>query len=189
LRKSYRSVYADSVQASRIGLPSRECERAVSLTYLITFTCYGAHVHGDQSGTVDRKHNLPGSRLLNPDPVRAAIEGQLMQHRLYLLDETRRVLVLGSLHEVCSHCGWNLLAAHVRMNHVHTVVEANTRPEKIMATFKILCKSSFEHVWRRRTWLQAVVTARKHKVSLEPEQRFGRDQLRYFRTRTGDGSS
>ncbi len=27
--------------------------------------------------------------------------------------------------------GWNLLAAHVRSNHVHTIVEAETRPEKV----------------------------------------------------------
>jgi hypothetical protein len=146
LRKSCRSVYSDSVQACRIGLPSRECERAVSLTYLITFTCYGAHVHGDQSGTVDRKHNLPGSRLLNPDPARAGIERQLMQHRPYLLDGTRRELVLGSIHEVCSHRGWNLLAAHVRLNHVHTVVEADTRPEKIMITFKAYASRAL-NVW------------------------------------------
>ena len=59
-----------------------------------------------------------------------------MRQRPYLLDGMRRELVLGSIHEVCSHRGWNLLAAHIRMNHVHTVVEAETRPEKIMITFK-----------------------------------------------------
>jgi len=32
--------------------------------YLITFACYGAHLHGDESGSVDRKHNLPGGRML-----------------------------------------------------------------------------------------------------------------------------
>ena len=85
---------------------------------------------------MDRKHNVPGSRLLDPDPVRADTERQLMQHRPYLLDGTRRELVLGSIHEVCSHRGWNLRAAHIRMNHVHTVVEAETRPEKIMIIFK-----------------------------------------------------
>ena len=32
--------------------------------------------------------------------------------------------------------GWNLLAAHVRSNHVHVIVEAETRPERIMNEFK-----------------------------------------------------
>jgi REP element-mobilizing transposase RayT len=32
--------------------------------------------------------------------------------------------------------GWGLLAAHVRTNHVHAVVEADVRPEKVMNSFK-----------------------------------------------------
>src|SRR3954453_10852135 len=32
--------------------------------------------------------------------------------------------------------GWNLLAAHVRSNHVHTVVEAEAEPERVMNDFK-----------------------------------------------------
>ena len=34
------------------------------------------------------------------------------------------------------HRGWNLLAARVRSNQVHAVVEAETRPERIMNEFK-----------------------------------------------------
>ncbi|HEX4228538.1 MAG TPA: transposase [Bryobacteraceae bacterium] len=36
----------------------------------------------------------------------------------------------------CAHRGWNLLAAHVRSNHVHAVVTADVRPERIMNEFK-----------------------------------------------------
>ncbi len=32
--------------------------------------------------------------------------------------------------------GWNRLAAHVRSNHVHFVVEAEAQPERIMNEFK-----------------------------------------------------
>ena len=32
--------------------------------------------------------------------------------------------------------GWDLLAAHVRSNHVHAIVESETRPERIMNEFK-----------------------------------------------------
>jgi REP element-mobilizing transposase RayT len=34
------------------------------------------------------------------------------------------------------HRGWSLLAAHVRSNHVHTVVEAEVPPERVMGDFK-----------------------------------------------------
>ena len=46
---------------------SRDRKGAV-VTYLITFACYGCHLHGDESGSVDREHNLPGSRLVTGDP-------------------------------------------------------------------------------------------------------------------------
>ena len=52
--------------------PSRDREGAVGsqvipLAYLITFACYGARLHGDESGSVDRHHNLPGTPYLPPD--------------------------------------------------------------------------------------------------------------------------
>jgi REP element-mobilizing transposase RayT len=54
----------------------------------------------------------------------------------YELDSDRRSAVLGALQEVCSHRHWNLLAAHVRTNHVHAIVEGEAPPEKVMNDFK-----------------------------------------------------
>jgi hypothetical protein len=106
------------------------------MTYFITFACYGAHLHGDASGSVDRRHNLAGSRLLDADPARASAERQTMKQPPYLLDRESRATVLKALREVWTHRGWGLLAAHVRTNHVHVVVEAEVPPEKIMNDFK-----------------------------------------------------
>ena len=106
------------------------------MRYFITFACYGGRLHGDESGSVDRSHNLPGSRLLEPDPHRASWERQKMIQAPYSLDRDSRATVLESLREVCLRRGWTLLASHVRTNHVHTVVEAEDGPEKIMNDFK-----------------------------------------------------
>jgi REP element-mobilizing transposase RayT len=54
----------------------------------------------------------------------------------YHLDQIRRDAALEAIHEVCAHRGWILLAAHVRTNHVHTVVEAEVPPERVMRDFK-----------------------------------------------------
>ena len=54
----------------------------------------------------------------------------------YGLDRARREAVLVSLQERCSRHCWSLLAAHVRGNHVHVVVEADARPERIMNDLK-----------------------------------------------------
>jgi hypothetical protein len=38
--------------------------------YLITFACYGCHLHGDESGSVDREHSLPGTPVVETNPQR-----------------------------------------------------------------------------------------------------------------------
>jgi REP element-mobilizing transposase RayT len=52
------------------------------------------------------------------------------------LDANQRRLVLEAIIEVCRHSGWTLLAAHVRMTHVHVVVTAEVLPERIMNALK-----------------------------------------------------
>jgi REP element-mobilizing transposase RayT len=106
------------------------------VTYLITFSCYGCHLHGAGSGSVDATHNVPGMPVLNEDSARAAREQQRMDQPPYSMDQIRRDAVLGAIQEVCRHRGWSLLAAHVRSNHVHTVVDAEAEPEQVMNDFK-----------------------------------------------------
>jgi REP element-mobilizing transposase RayT len=106
------------------------------MRYFITFACYGTHLHGDESGSVDRHHNVFGSGLAKASPERAEVRRQQMDQEPYCLDRDRRAIVLGALHEVCLHRRWVLLAAHVRTNHVHVVVEAEVQPEMVMNSFK-----------------------------------------------------
>src|SRR5579863_3914887 len=102
------------------------------MTYLITFACYGCHLHGDEFGSVDKQHNLPGSRTLEADPRRVCMERRRMDQTPYGMDGRRRDAVPASMRERCSNSGWKLLAAHVRTNHVHLVMEAEDKPERVM---------------------------------------------------------
>jgi REP element-mobilizing transposase RayT len=43
---------------------------------------------------------------------------------------------LEAIQEVCLHRGWGLLAAHVRSNHVHLVVDTETSAERVMGDCK-----------------------------------------------------
>ncbi len=106
------------------------------MTYLITFAGYGCHLHGDASGSVDRAHNLPGSRVMEADAKRISAELQRMDQPPYTMETSRREVVLSSLRDRCAQQNWSLLAAHVRTTHVHIVVEAETRPERIMNDIK-----------------------------------------------------
>ena len=106
------------------------------MIYRITFTCYGCHLHGSESGSVDRQHNVPGTRSLEVDPQRAAAVAERMDQAPYHLDQIRRNAVLEAIRAVCAQRGWSLLAAPVRSNHVHTVLEAEVPPERVMSDFK-----------------------------------------------------
>ena len=106
------------------------------MTYLITFACYGCHLHGDESGSIDRKHNLPGSRLIESNPQRLLAESRLMDQPPYEMNLRRRKAVLAAIRERCMDRQWPLLAVHVRTNHVHIVVESDVRPERIMNDLK-----------------------------------------------------
>jgi REP element-mobilizing transposase RayT len=59
-----------------------------------------------------------------------------MQQPPYRLDRESRTAVLSALRGHCLHRGWSLLAAHVRTNHVHAIVEADVRPGKVMNELK-----------------------------------------------------
>jgi REP element-mobilizing transposase RayT len=106
------------------------------LRYFITLACYGAHVHGDAAGTVDLRHNVFGSRVVDEDQRRAEAERSQMEQQPYLLTAEAREVVLIAIREVCVTRGWTMLAAHVRSTHVHVVVEAEARPEIVMRDFK-----------------------------------------------------
>jgi REP element-mobilizing transposase RayT len=106
------------------------------LTCLITFACYGCHLHGSESGSVDPAHNVPGTPTLEDYPAPVDAGRKRMDQSPYHLDRSRRDAVLEAIQEVCAHRGWSLLAAHVRSNHVHTVVAAEVPPARVMSDFK-----------------------------------------------------
>jgi REP element-mobilizing transposase RayT len=106
------------------------------LAYFITFTAYGTWLHGRDPGSVDRQHNAVGTPLLPPDAKREATRRKTMRQEPYVLDEPRRAIVLRTIREVVTHRGWKLWAAHVRTNHVHIVITAPPKPEKVMADLK-----------------------------------------------------
>ena len=127
----------------------------IPLAHFITFACYGTHLHGHESGSVDRFHNRYGAAFLPPDIVLRQKQEKRMKHPPYLIDHARAVIVMNAVKETSTHRQWNLLAAHVRSTHVHTVVQAKTNPEKVMNDFKsyasrALNRAGYEHNKRKR---------------------------------------
>ena len=130
--------------------------KPIPLAYLITFTSYGTRLHGDETGSVDRNHNVPGTPYLPPNKRRVSAREKQMKQGPYELDAPRRSTVLEALREVCLRRGWRLLAAHVRSNHVHLVVSARTNPERVMRDAKVQASRALDEMGLdgpvRRRW-------------------------------------
>jgi REP element-mobilizing transposase RayT len=125
------------------------------LAYLITFSCYGARLHGEDKATVDRDHNTPQGRYVPEDRRRTRAESRLMNEPPYRLNPLARTRTLRAIQEVCTCRGWPLYAAHVRSNHVHIVVAAKQQPEAMMTTFKAYATralSQSEAASRTKRW-------------------------------------
>jgi REP element-mobilizing transposase RayT len=106
------------------------------LAYFITFSTYGARLSGDERGYVDRRENLYGFPLPLPNRARSITANQNMVGTAQVLSDSQRAVVLGALMEVCGYRSWELLAAHVRSNHVHVVVSASASVASMLRDFK-----------------------------------------------------
>jgi REP element-mobilizing transposase RayT len=125
-------------------------------TYLITFTCYGTWLHGDSRGSVDRKHNIPGTPFVPENSERLkAIRTATMKQESICFNEEHRQVVDQTIREVCDHKQWELLAINVRTNHVHTVVTAEDKPEIVMNYFKRYASRRLheQHMFAKETTL------------------------------------
>jgi REP element-mobilizing transposase RayT len=106
------------------------------IAYLITFRTYGTWLHGDDRGSVDRKHNVYGAPMLDPHVGRRRSARQRLRHSPVTLATVQREAVSQAIREVCDRREWTLHAVNVRSNHVHVVVSAPQRPEDVMLAFK-----------------------------------------------------
>ncbi len=106
------------------------------IAYLITFTTYGTWLHGDKKNSVNDEHNHIGEPFVPFNPNLNRKEQTFLKHPPVILNENLRNAVLKSILEVCTYRGWFAHSVHVRSNHLHIVVTANDKPEKIMTDFK-----------------------------------------------------
>ena len=96
------------------------------------------------------------SPVLNADPKRFSAEMRLMIQRVYELDHNGRAEVMKALEEVCLNRSWRLLAAHIRTKHLHLVVDAEERPERVMTALKAYASRRLNRIEaegrNRRRW-------------------------------------
>ena len=107
------------------------------LVYLITFRCYGAWLHGDERGAVDRSRNQYGAPYIPPNDRWRTYNQQALKHPAVNLTDPQRKSVEAAIRETCKFHDWSLLAINVRTNHVHSLLSCGaTQPARVLNALK-----------------------------------------------------
>ena len=106
------------------------------LAYLISFRAYGTWLHGDQRGSMSRKQNKYGTPRIAPNPRLLRVEIEQLKHPPLKLDGRQRLVIEQAIREVCTTRGYWLRAVNIRTNHMHTVVSAAIKPERVLHAFQ-----------------------------------------------------
>src|SRR5262245_1979149 len=129
----------------------------MALAYFLTWTTYGTWLHGSSKGkgSVDGKHNQFGTPFVEPNHDRELAAQAAMTQPVYVMQAAERDIVCQAIVDIAHDRGWNVLAVHVRTNHVHVVVTADGDPGRIMSDMKgrasrELLQAGFDYSDRKR---------------------------------------
>ncbi len=152
-------------------------ENPFPLAYLITFRTYGTWLHGDKRYSVDSHgKNIYGAPKIAPDTTLEQLRRQKMKQKQFLLDERARRMVEDAIKDICAQRGYFLQAINVRSNHVHAVVSAPMKPERIANALKAYStkrlKKEFQvmsddKIWSRGRSRRYLWTARHVALAIE----------------------
>ncbi len=112
-------------------------EGGFPLAYFISIRSFGTWLHGDERSSVDRHgYNIYGTPRMPPsEKLKKYMESEMKQAE-FLLGKPKRICILEAVKEVCDYKGYELLAINIRTNHLHAVVSAQKKPERIINEFK-----------------------------------------------------
>ncbi len=112
-------------------------ENTLPLAYLLTFRTFGTWLHGDERTSVKREG---WNRYDHPRyPTNVTLERWMkeeMTQPIVILSDEMRTVVEAAIRDLCVRRGFGLKAVNVRTNHVHVVISAARKPERIVDALK-----------------------------------------------------
>jgi REP element-mobilizing transposase RayT len=115
----------------------RELEdERIPLGYLITFRTYGTWLHGDKRGSVDRFNNRFGTPRIPSNKRWEQHNRETLSREPVRLGRRQRDAIEKAIRDTCKIRKWGFWTMNIRTNHVHTVVSAPCKPDKVLAAFK-----------------------------------------------------
>jgi REP element-mobilizing transposase RayT len=124
------------------------------LAYFITFSTYGTRLHGDERNSVVVQEKTP--KLLSRNDAFWKYQSKSMKYPVVTLDDSQRQIVLSTILKHCEIKNWQLIAVHVRSNHVHILLKTNEAQDRVMTALKAWSTRKlreaghvFERVWTK----------------------------------------
>ena len=112
-------------------------ENTFPLAYLLTFRTFGTWLHGDERTSVKRDGwNIYGTPHIQPNERLENWMIEEMNQDSFILTGSMRTIVETAVKELCQRRGYGLGAVNVRTNHVHAVISAARKPERISDALK-----------------------------------------------------
>jgi REP element-mobilizing transposase RayT len=112
-------------------------ENQFPLAYLLTIRTYGTWLHGDARGSVARNGgNRYGTPRLSPNEYLEKWMIEEMNSPPFILTTKQRKVVEEAVVDLCDRRGYLLRAQNARTNHVHVVLSAQRKPERIIVEIK-----------------------------------------------------
>lgn len=126
------------------------------LAYHITFGTYGTRLHGDERGTVDRRHNTPGEPVLGLKESWERIERSRMKFPPVRLAPEQRLWAEELIPPVCERGGWTYHVAACGPDHVHVLLSAEAGGNAVRRWLKTWLGQALLQRWSleagRRWW-------------------------------------
>jgi hypothetical protein len=142
------------------------------VAYLLTFNCYGTHMRGAVTGSVDRVRGKRGGAI--------EASASLVHYGTHAMADVQAGLnlsecfvVLDAIQDTCAYRNWRLLAAHVRSSHAHVIVEGIAAASDALRDLKAYASRALNRSGRRRHW------ARGGNVCPLPNAKAVRAAVRY----------
>jgi REP element-mobilizing transposase RayT len=159
--------------------------------WLLTWTCYGTWLPGDQRGFVGFHYDTNGQRVIKNDPDTEYAQGisplrryaaNVQRNEKCLLSEEQATLAAEQFAETAGYRGWRLIACAVMTNHVHIVVVVpdDPDPEAILHSFKSYTSRRLNQEYGRRYWWTKSGSTRKL-----PDESAIRSAVRYVKDQPG----
>ncbi|MFT3686976.1 MAG: transposase [Phycisphaerales bacterium] len=107
------------------------------LAYLLTWTCHGTWLHGDERGSVDDNRNGYNTPTIRPSVRMLRDKKMALAQAPRTLTPAERTTVGAAIDAHCAIRRWTVLAKNPRSNHVHAVIAApGIDPDKVLKELK-----------------------------------------------------